>query len=66
LTVPWNLLNALTPNTLVVPRVHEVVLRALTYQATAGGFAYIANALVYLGIACTFWSLLVGRNWRLT
>jgi hypothetical protein len=66
LTVPWNLLNALTPNTLVVPRVHEVVLRALMYQATPGGFAYIANALVYLGIACTFWSLLVGRNRRLT
>ena len=36
LTVPWNLLNALTPNALVVPRAHEVMLRALTYQATAG------------------------------
>jgi hypothetical protein len=66
LTVPWNLLNALTPSTLVVPRAHEVMLRALAHQATAGGFAYIANVLVYLGIACTYWSVLAGRSRRLS
>ena len=65
LTVPWNLLNALTPNALVVPRAHEVMLKALAHQAAPGGFAYIANALVYLGIACTFWSVMAGRNRRL-
>lgn len=66
LTMPWNLLNAFTPNTLVVPRAGEVMSRALAHEATAGGFAYIANALVYLGIACTFWSVLAGRNRRLS
>lgn len=66
LTVPWNLLNVFTPNTLTAPPAHEVMLRALAHHATAGGFAYIANALVYLGIACTFWSVLAGRDQQLS
>jgi len=66
LTVPWNLLNAFTPDTLVVPRAQEVMVRALAHQATAGGFAYVANALVYLGIACTYWSALTTRSRRLS
>ena len=53
LTLPWNLLNAIAPTTLVVPPVAEVLTGALSGQFPAGTTAYIANLLAYLGIACT-------------
>ncbi len=65
LTVPWNLLNAMTPNALLVPRLDEVVSTLLVHQSAPGEYAYIANALIYLGIACTYCSLFFGRNRRL-
>jgi hypothetical protein len=58
LTVPWNLLNALTPNALVVPPLADVASRTLTGQYVHGELAYVANALVYSGIACVFWGAL--------
>jgi hypothetical protein len=62
LTVPWNLLNALTPTTLVVPPFSEMVAGAFDHQVPPGGFAYVANALVYLGIACAFWGVFTARR----
>jgi len=54
IAVPWNLLEAFTPATLTVPRLSEVIARVLERQGTAGEVAYLANALVYAGIACVF------------
>jgi len=47
--IPWNLLEAATPNALIVPRLGEIA---------PGEFAYVANALVYAGIGCILWALL--------
>ncbi|HEY1653874.1 MAG TPA: hypothetical protein VGF86_02035, partial [Candidatus Tumulicola sp.] len=65
LTVPWNLLNAFSADALTVPRLADVLARALARQPTPGGMAYVANALVYLGIFLTFWTLLASRSRQL-
>lgn len=57
LTIPWNLLNALTPATLSVPPATTVLARATAGENTAGGAAYVANLLVYLAVAGVFWVL---------
>jgi hypothetical protein len=57
LAIPWNLLEAFTPDTVVVPQAADVVANALAGQSTAGTLSYLVNLLVYIGIACVFWSL---------
>jgi hypothetical protein len=52
LTVPWNLLEAFTPTTLIVPRAADVVSRAATHHGIPGELAYAANVLVYAGVVC--------------
>jgi hypothetical protein len=54
LAVPWNLLDALTPTTLIVPRVADVLSQGLTHHNSPGELAYVANALVYAGVVCVF------------
>lgn len=52
LAVPWNLLEAFTPAALIVPRFADVLARSLRHQESPGAIAYLANALVYGGVAC--------------
>lgn len=60
LTVPWNLLNALGRYPLQVPPFASVVANALAHQSSPGSIAYLANALVYTGIACVLLNAATG------
>lgn len=60
LTAPWNLLNALTPNTLVVPHIGDVAARSAAGAVTPGETAYLANLLAYAGIACVLFAVRSG------
>lgn len=64
LAIPWNLLNAFTASTLIVPPAMTAASSVIGGRGAPGGTAYLANFLVYLAIGCTFFALLSLRQRR--
>ncbi len=59
LSLPWNLLNASAVSIGNLPAFAEVISATLAGRSAPGELGYLANALIYAGIACTYWSAFV-------